>query len=234
MSDKNKRDRIISKVKKLLAMAGDSSSPEEALIAARQARALMDKYQIEKSEIEIADKKFGVAKESSSWKRLPLWKQWLSISIAEWNDCITKSSYETETDSWRIAFKGFNADAIIAASMYDYLTKSIERLLKSRGIKGRGSIYQYKIAASYALCERIDLLTNERKQEVFTSDGKSLVLVKMDMVHSHFGEPHYEEGKPVRDPTKEESEAALLGSLDGNKINLDPQIGAKNNQKKLA
>ena len=45
--------KIMERVRKLLAMAKDATSPHEAAIAARRARSLMDKHQLEEHEMEV-------------------------------------------------------------------------------------------------------------------------------------------------------------------------------------
>ena len=50
----NDEDKLIDRIRKLLALAEDAASQNEALIAARRARSLMDKHQITKGDIERA------------------------------------------------------------------------------------------------------------------------------------------------------------------------------------
>jgi len=56
-----KDEKILKRIKNLLDMAMDSSSPNEAMIAARRSRALMDEHQISKDDLlSIDDNSFGV------------------------------------------------------------------------------------------------------------------------------------------------------------------------------
>ena len=52
--------KIQDRVQKLLNMAKDASSPNEAMIAMERARRLMDKYQIEETDLEqVEENRFG-------------------------------------------------------------------------------------------------------------------------------------------------------------------------------
>lgn len=51
----NKRDRLLSKIKKLLALS-KSANPHEAAAALRQAQKLMQEHQIQQDEVEITEK----------------------------------------------------------------------------------------------------------------------------------------------------------------------------------
>lgn len=54
MSDE-KAKKIRERIRKLLAMAGDASSPQEAAIAARRAKALLHKYNLSEADVIVGD-----------------------------------------------------------------------------------------------------------------------------------------------------------------------------------
>lgn len=93
MSDKDASeslDKVIDKISKLLAMANDTSSPNEALLAAKRARTLMDKYQLSQEDIEtqigsqLLEAQIGKQK-----GKLFLWERYLAAGCANLNDCRT-------------------------------------------------------------------------------------------------------------------------------------------------
>src|SRR5271165_781011 len=81
-------EKIKDRVAKLLRMAADCASPNEAAIAAGRARALMDKYQIEAFDANNHVKDtFGVGVGSGYFKKLPTYMVALAVAVAKYNDC---------------------------------------------------------------------------------------------------------------------------------------------------
>jgi hypothetical protein len=79
--------KVIDKIRKLLAMANCAGSPKEAVVAAKMARSLMDKHQIEESD--IGEKtSFGTSSNSTAKARWPVWIQSIALIVAKWNDCV--------------------------------------------------------------------------------------------------------------------------------------------------
>lgn len=221
------KQKIIKRVKKLLAMAGDASSPEEAMIAARQARALMDRHEIKKEDIK-EDVEFGSMFAGKPMQRPPKWKEYLSVSVANYNDCVTKYQWDPDMENSRDVFCGFKADAIVAAHMFDYLCDTIERMCNQRKIKGRGARFQYKLSFSNRVSLRLRSATAERETVHKNISGQSLVVIKSSLVRQHFSDVKYSEDsyKP-RAPTQDEIDAYMQGVKDGSSISLDKQVESK-------
>lgn len=102
--DKKKPDeKILERIRRLLAMAKDASSPNEAGIAARRAQKLIEEYNLENIESILSDledddnveeevvTKFKVAGNSKKVaKEIPIWCNRLSVAVARLFDCEVK------------------------------------------------------------------------------------------------------------------------------------------------
>ena len=82
-NDKKSKDNIIKRIKKCLAIAGDSAATSnEAATALRQAQALMREYDLSMIDVENAD--FKITQEFMKMARQqPKWKRYLFSSIAK-------------------------------------------------------------------------------------------------------------------------------------------------------
>lgn len=229
-----KDQKIIERVRQLLAMAADTSSPNEAAIAAGRARKLMDMHQITLDDLKDEDTGFGFRHVDKSYRFLPMWKDWLAVAIAQFNDCKCSKVHEwkkvNSSYSYRLLFQGFEVDVIIAASMYDYLTAAINRLCAAYIATLGYDKYPakigdaYKKEASSAICSRLRTMQKEREQEVHQSTGTSLVVFKMAQVEAEFGKAEYVTKKLVTRKDAAVWAAQRRGREDGGKISLATQI----------
>lgn len=193
---------IIDRIRKLLAMAADASSPNEAAIAAGRARKLMDKHQIEASDLGEPSK-FATADAGQRYKFMPVWKNTLAVSVARFNDCKASLEYG------QIRFQGHDADVQIAVTMYEFLTDSIARLC-SDTVAG--------------VATKIAELQKARQEDAKTAAGTSLVAFKMAAVIAEFGDTRYTT-KPVKTKADDEaSRAAAAGFVAGQSISINTQL----------
>lgn len=80
--------KVKERIAKLLAMAKDASSPNEAAIAAQRARGLMDKYQLDEYDIsEAAPDVFGEQDITRVFAAIPYHMDILAVAVALYNDC---------------------------------------------------------------------------------------------------------------------------------------------------
>lgn len=190
-------DKIIERIKALLAMAGDTASPHEASIAAGRARKLMDAHQVTLADLKD-DGGFGFREIDKEYRYMPLYRNWLTLAVAQYNDCISimTRKYKSTNNSYtfQTVFKGYENDVMCAHAMYDYLADTIDRLCASH-IEPMGyTRYPAKIgdafkkAASGEICARLRTMLKERTEsiELRTKGGTSLVLYKMAAVEAEF------------------------------------------------
>jgi hypothetical protein len=207
--------RIKERIAKLLAMAADSASPNEAAIAAQRARALMDKYQIDEYDVsEAAPQEFADEPVTRAFAAIPFHIDTLAVAVAKYNDCHSvfewaKMDYKMESKAQqnaktgggftkkigkRINFKGYKNDVELARQMLERLLENIDRLCKAymqANHPGRYSVRigaQFKNAAARVLVDKFDEMMVERKQ-LTASAGTALVVIKAQRVDEHFGGP---------------------------------------------
>lgn len=217
---------IIEKVRKLMAMAEDSSSPNEAAIAARRARILMDKYQLDHDDIEHATQEFADAIAGTRRRFVALWEQSLAINIANLNDCQVRY-----TDYKQFKFEGMANDAEVCRYMFYYLTRAAKRQC-SEYLKGEGyTRYNarlgtaWKLGFAYAIRDKINEMVEEREKMV-TATGKGLVVVKMGLVHQHFGVAKYGSAKTSHRADPEATTAHANGHKAGQRQSVHTGIGS--------
>lgn len=180
------REKAIDRARKLMAMAADSSSPNEAAIAARRARSIMDQHQLNAGDL-AEQSEFGVNTASQARKRTPRWEQGLAISIAKLNDCIVGFS-----DDKRILFKGFVDDAQLCEFMFIYLVAHGLKLSQAHMKANRdGNPADFKNGYMSAIREKITAMIEERKKLVIVETGQALMVVKQELVANEFGQTNY-------------------------------------------
>lgn len=132
-----KREKMIDKIKKILALAENNPSMEEGLSAALQAQKLMAKYNIHEDEVtleEIKDEICSVFSQQKHNSQLHSWRKPLANVIARNFRC---KSYIKGLD---IVFRGYKQDAEIALQVYT----SLYTIGNSLGSK----LYNHKIATT--------------------------------------------------------------------------------------
>lgn len=176
--------KILERLRKLLSMAADGSSPQEAAIAAKQARTLMDKHQLSKSDLVESDE-FGIVSVGAARRFTPVWEQGIAILVAQYNDCVV--SLENINSFRVLTFKGLEADVVAAKLMFTYLTDNGKRLCKNymAGHYNARTGTQFKGAYVRALNEKFKELIVERTK---LTTNTALMVVKKDLVKSKFGE----------------------------------------------
>ncbi len=231
------RAKILERIAQLLNMANDVSSPAEAAIAARRARALMDKHQV--SMAEIADSEpdeFDSVPQGKAYRFMPAWKDILGVAVAKFNDCICNRTNEYYAQQKhfrsRINFKGYRSDVIVAGAMYEYLLTTIDRLC-AQYIKVNHPEFDkypakigdaYKKGMSRELVSRLDAMAEERKAAMRTSTGTSLMVIKQVAVEAEFGAPRYKTKQLITRDDASAHRAHRQGGEDAKKINLSMQL----------
>ncbi len=243
MKNHDTNEQIIDRIRNLLRMAEDTSSPHEAAIAAGRARKLMDMHQIEMSDLKEEATGFSFAKAGKSYRCMPKWKDILSVAIGELNDCRVCLSHEYKTInksySKTITFQGFEHDVIVCVAMYEYLIATIERLCAGYMKAEHPGTYQasigdaYKKGISVKLCHRLEALQEERKRDFKNSAGTSLVVFKMAQVEAEFGKTNYKSTNLATPAHAAAYAAERQGRSDGDKVSLNTQLAGKESKATL-
>lgn len=110
-----KREQMIKKIKKMLALAENNPSMEEGLSAALQAHKLMAKYNIHEDDVtleEVKDEILSVFSHQPHDSHLMGWRKQLGLTVATSFRC---KCYMSGKD---IVFRGYKADAQLALDVY--------------------------------------------------------------------------------------------------------------------
>lgn len=229
-------NKVKDRIAKLLRMAQDSSSPNEAAIAADRARHLMDTYQISSMDLgDTADNVFTKDPVTGKFRDIPMYMSVLSVSVAKLNDCQAAFEYEHVENGVKkfIVFKGFKDDVELGNRMYNRLLNIINKLAREYvADKFPGETIEdmdvlrastmFKCGASDEICNRLRKMTIERDC-LTMSGGTSLVLCKRKAVDDHFGEAAYTESRSRR-LSKREIDARNAGVIKGAAVAINPEV----------
>jgi hypothetical protein len=230
-------EKIKDRISKLLAMADDASSPEEAAIAAERARKLMDKYQLERFDVEgRVSEEFASMAASRAFAAVPQYMAFLATSVARYNDCQAFFSFDEVTFKKKnaafkkfgkvISFRGYKSDVELAHQMFTKLMSVVDGLCKVY-LKDKGYTKypvriggQFKLGAIMVIGNRINEMVKER-DAITSSSGNALVVIKKTAVDEHFGkcEPKYVSVKRA-DRDEAEADARRAGYVEGSKVEI--------------
>lgn len=225
----NNLDKVIDKIRKLLAMAGDTSSPNEAMLAAKRARALMDKHQLSKGDIEKqTGDQFLESQGDSVTTSRRRWLLKLQNAAANLNDCI---GAVTHAPNVKYLFQGFKSDAIVAKLTFDYLVQACNRQCHQSQVKGVSEKNFFRLGFATAIQNRAWQIKSERERTFVNTSGTALVPLKQSMISAHFGELKPLKASKTREPTYEEMKSYLKGEIAGQKVSLDRQLEGEESAK---
>lgn len=159
-------EKIVDKIRKLLAKAGDSATTEaEAAAFAAKAHELMMAHELsEEDVVEVED--VDVIKDGLDVKYAEPWRRFLADSVAQYYLCTFISSKAWDASSQkmrpRLLFLGRRARVAIVKEMYLYLEAACVRLAKSYS-KDREMQLAFERGCGVGLSNRLDKLTKDAK-----------------------------------------------------------------------
>lgn len=206
---KEKRDKMIEKIKKMMSLAENNPSEEEAISAALQAHRLMAKYNIHEDDLleGIEDSIESVITAQKHNSCLHSWRKQLSVIVAGAFRC---KAYMYGKD---VVFRGYKTDADLALDVYMMLyeigdklgSKEYRKQIEDKGT-GKGAynsfVYGFLKGVKDAFdqqCTALMLVTPESVEkdwEKFSSDFKTSK-AKCVRVNKDQYERGYNEGKSV-------------------------------------
>lgn len=207
-------DKILDRIRKLLAMAGDTGSPNEATIAAGRARFLMDQHQVTEWDLkQNRPEDFGKAEQLY----MASYQGMLGIAMARLND--VNCSRQTLQGMAILRFEGYLVDAVTAKELWLYLVTQCEQQAKK--IRGRKDPYKRGFGAGVQ--KQVREILKEREQ-IKTSNGTSLVVSKRAAVTERFGTMQTSQGRG-----NEASANYSAGFAAGQRAGLNRQVGGSSN-----
>ena len=123
------RDKIIDRVRKLLALA-KSSNEHEAALAAAHAQKLLSEHNLAMSELEVKEAGAGKEMFDLGRKTLDKWVFQLASVVASAFDCRVVATSGGDGTA-KVSFIGCGEDPAVSGYTFQYLVKEMERLVKS-------------------------------------------------------------------------------------------------------
>ena len=222
-------DKILERIRALLAMGSDTSSEHEAAIALKRARSLMDEHQVTLNDIEsLTVDDLGEAAFDSGSSKQKKWISSLALAIAKMNDCVVVLS---RTYNMSYVFRGFKEDVLLCEFMLVYLVDTCNRLYerdkKELGLFGIADKNDYLKGITLGLSARIARIIVEREEAMSqASNSRSLVVTKSAIVEAKYG---VQKSKtPKSSKRRLNSDAYLGGSKASKEVSLGSFVGHKN------
>lgn len=229
-------DKIKDRIAKLLRMAADASSPNEAAIAAQRARALMDKYQLDAFDVgNRMEEDFAANPATRFYAAIPQYMSVFAVAVAKYNDCQARFEWGTVTykkkpndpkqTGKRVVFMGYKSDVELAIQMFDTLNEAVNRLCKEyMNAKGHSGYSvriggAFKIGAFGVISQRLEALTKER-DAIICNTGTSLMVIKKAAVDEKFGETKYKTYSFSVSNEANESDAYVTGKIKGATVEI--------------
>jgi hypothetical protein len=174
-------EKIIDRVRKLLALAEGAGSEHEAASAAARATALIAEYQLTEAELRVADATLPpepIEKSARLEPEVPLtgrkrvaWRETIALAVAK--DLGVRMHW-TYTRDWSNGgrkcsdVRGFGRESSIQTWRYtcQYLWRAIDELAEAEGTSGSQSVRAYRnafrVGCAQRISERIWLAAKER------------------------------------------------------------------------
>lgn len=193
MSDKIIPDSIVSKIRKMLAVANDARGNENvAAIAAEKAQSLLTEYNLTLAELGDGSAPQGDDAREKFNGEIPAIYEWQSdllATLARNNFCVAwterafcKPHWGRDKERWRNRSRiiGRRVNIIVTIETYKYLVEAMERLCPHTDKRAR-STRSWFAGCTDRLVYRLDTLRHQteaesRKNDAPRGDGTSLVL----------------------------------------------------------
>lgn len=218
-------ERIIERVKKILALAENNPFQEEAETAMLKAQELLIAHGLTMAQVGDRKTKQDVIENGFYVTRVV--EQWMGMLLnvvadharckAFWNR--HRNGYNSF--EYRAVFIGTEDDAAVAGVMYQYAFKVIKELSKKYAVENSGGANHKKLMASYSVGFVTAL--NEAYRKQVEDKGWALALIPSEEVVEQF-ESH--NMKKVRSKGREEDyHAYAQGNHDGKNFNINGHSG---------
>ena len=234
------RNIIIKRIAALLSKTTENGATEaEALAAAQKAGELLDKYDLTLSEIEVRDETCIQASVVVG-NRKAHEVQYVAVAVGRYTDCKIwlHNSYQKE-----IRFFGLRQDVEIAV----YLTNLLKTALDSEwSLFRRSPAYQqsarhgrtqraaFMRGMAGRITDRLNQMKNEREQTKQTNTGTSLIIVKNQVVNEQFAKLNMKLRENTTRSHIRDYQAYSAGQAAGNRVSINPGVGAGSAVRKIA
>lgn len=228
--------KILERIRKLLKMADDVSSPNEAAIAARRAERLMAEHNLTNADMVTAHMGLDDFEESlhgPALKSFPVHLSLLAVGVAKYTGCRAKFGYAVGTIRKQILFQGEVGDLEICKYLFTYLSRTTDQLCDRSGVKHIGPRTSFKKGCVISIIDTLARMSKEDKaSDEVKSNGKSLMVVnkKGGFMNTKFGRVKYS-----RSATSVSSaRAAKAGREAGRGVSIHKAVNSSNNTRRLS
>ncbi len=207
MSLKETRQKILAKIRKLLAMSEDVGSPNEAAVAARMAKKMMVEHNVDHAEAiysEMSLDDLDAQKHGDAYAMFPRYLSMLACLVADYTDCRARFDWTigyrkngSRAHCKQIIFEGELTDLEVCKYLYTYLHRTIDNLVKkSPHNRTVGPRTSFRVACVSELGKRLREMKREEAAQ-FERDGDenrfALVMVdkKLSLLNEKCGVSKY-------------------------------------------
>ena len=181
-------EKIMDRIRKLLAMSRDTGSVHEAAIAARRARNLMDEYQINEMDLSVvSESDMGGNTYETGMARAMKPISGMAVAVAKFNDC--NVTYEKIGRFQNLRFEGMLVDSVCAVELMKYLRGEMYRQAEQQ-TRGHANRHAFRLGFAGGIVAQVAEAMKEREQ-IKTSNGTALVVCKKQLVEEKFGVARY-------------------------------------------
>ncbi len=241
---KEEKERLIDKIRKLMALSHSPNEHEAALAAAR-AREILDKYDLSLTEVEMNDEEIIEHRVETGTKEPPLWMGRLALYVGKAFNCRIFRLYGM------MVFCGTKADTQVSEFTYTFLFRTVKRLCKEHkasleksGIwnaqfRGRSGSRTYMKSYALGVVNAIDQKLREfvqsrdrmQKFEDFKkATGKDLVVIKNQAVDRYCEKLHL---RHTQSHARVDYSGFEAGRRDGRSVQIHHGVNGANDTRYL-
>jgi hypothetical protein len=204
-----KREQVLESIRKMLASAAQKDNPNEAAVAASTASRWMRKYNFEMKDVLEAElrrsKTAIVDKYVGDWgytyDRYPRYLMSFAISLGKLFDCrvVLGESQLHRYPCCSFRIMGMDTDAQVVEYIFSHVNGEMNRLFdlhweqtgQYAGVAKNSARLSFNKGCIYQILDRINDMQDEKDREeaelMKTSTGTSLMVLKIDSIHEHYG-----------------------------------------------
>lgn len=220
------RERVIERVRKLLALSS-SSNEHEAALAAAHAQRLLSEHNLAMSELEVQQQGAGEV-ELHLARTVAKWISSLFATVASAFDCMPVVT--TEASRSRLRFIGVGEDPEVAACTLEFLISELRRLASAylAGLdQAQGKLttsHRQKVRNSYLLGGAFGVAEALRRQKASTPTTSTALVPVKDALIKEYCSQNFGQLQNRRSRSSAViSHAFQQGSQDGAALQLGPQ-----------
>jgi hypothetical protein len=215
---------IIDKVRKILALSA-SPNENEAEVAINMAADLLQKYNLELSDLESEAEENQILEDYIETNCvLSDWKQLILSGICLLNGVKPLSLGNKDNNLKDVVLVGKPVSIATTRRMYLYLIKAVDRLVKEQKGKGKGFIKLFRLGLANRLKDR--LIAKRKEMNAEASEGALVVqsAYDKDMQEINNYLSHLNPAKPKIPKFDENHIGFIKGEFTANRISLNDQL----------